>query len=453
MPSFSTIAQDPQIRDLVQSNTLMRQFKDALFPDLIYRADSDPELWPGQVGDEMVFSGKGLISPKTKPLKPRTEMQPSTYTMEQWSAQLNQWADTIDTHIPTSILACVDLFMSNAQQIGMAGAQSVNRVARNTLYNAAVSGQTVADGAGVTTASLRVKHLNGFTKARRPDLAAGSKVRFRDVSSTNPLSATLEGAGTVSIIGYTSDDPDGDEFGPGVLTLSATASWSDRAYLLASDRTFLVRVGGGLKIDPMTTANLPKLSDVEACVARLQDYNVKPYADGYFHAHLDSTSVSKMFQDSDLQRLNTSLPDYYMYKKMSLGQILGTAFVKNPEAPRADTVSSDENLALEMANPSGVGIRRILFTGMGFLKEYYNDQSLYLTDAGMTGKLAEPTITNDGITVNAERISLIMRAAQNRLQDEVSTSYRFVGCFVPRTDAATGDAARYKRAVICEHAV
>ena len=39
MPSFSTIAQDPQIRDLVQSNTLMRQFKDALFPDLIYRAD------------------------------------------------------------------------------------------------------------------------------------------------------------------------------------------------------------------------------------------------------------------------------------------------------------------------------------------------------------------------------------------------------------------------------
>ena len=118
MPSFSTIAQDPQIRELVQTNTLARQFKDALFPQLVFRSDTDPEEWPGQVGDSMLWTAPGLISPKTKPLKPRKDPTPSSYQVEQWEAQINQWADTIDTHIPSSIAACVDMFMRNAQQAG-----------------------------------------------------------------------------------------------------------------------------------------------------------------------------------------------------------------------------------------------------------------------------------------------------------------------------------------------
>lgn len=451
MPSFSTIAQDPQIRELVQTNTLARQFKDALFPQLVFRSDTDPEEWPGQVGDSMLWTAPGLISPRTKPLKPRKDPTPSSYQVEQWEAQINQWADTIDTHIPSSIAACVDMFMRNAQQLGLAGAQSINRVARNTMYNAGTSGHTVADGPGVTTTQLRVKHMNGFTRARRPDLTAGSPVRFREVSASNPLKATLEGVGAVSIVAFQPDDPDGDEFGPGVLTLSATASWSDRAYLIADDRTALLRVGGGFKVDDIGSGDLPKLSDVESAIARLSDYNVRPFADGFFHAHLDSTSVAKMFLDDDLKRLNQSLPDYYMYKTMALGTMLNTIFVKNSECPRADTVSSDENLAMELKTPAGVDVRRILFMGQGLVKEYFNDQSSMITDAGMIGKTATPQITNDGIEVNADRIQLIFRAAVNRLQDEVAASYRFIGCFVPRTDSCTGDAARYKRCLIIEH--
>lgn len=450
MPSFSTIAQDPVVRDLVQTNTLVRQFKDALFPDLIFRADSDPEVWPGQVGDEMIWSAPGLISPKTKPLKPRQDPQPSSYAVEQWSATLQQWADTIDTHIPTSTQAVVDLFMRNAHQMGMAGAQSINRVARNVLYNAAVSGQTRAVGAGTSATTITVKNLNGFTRARNPSLNNASKVRFREVSSSNPLNITIAGVAN-TVIGYTSTDPDGDEFVQGTLTLGTAATWVDRDPVLAVDKTYLVRVGGGDTIDALSSSDLPTLEDVEAAVARLSDFNVRPYTDGRYHAHLDSTSVAKMFQDDDLKRLNQSLPDYFMYKKMALGEILNTAFVKNAECPRPDTVSTDENLALEMTNATSVGIRRILFTGHGLLKEYYNDQTAYLTDAGMTGKLATPQVTNDGIEVNSDRISLIFRAAQNRLQDEVACSYRFVGAFVARTDAATGDAARYKRALVIEH--
>ena len=150
-------------------------------------------------------------------------------------------------------------------------------------------------------------------------------------------------------------------------------------------------VGGGFKVDDIGSGDLPKLSDVESAIARLSDYNVRPFADGFFHAHLDSTSVAKMFLDDDLKRLNQSLPDYYMYKTMALGTMLNTIFVKNSECPRADTVSSDENLAMELKTPAGVDVRRILFMGQGLVKEYFNDQSSMITDAGMIGNGSAPS--------------------------------------------------------------
>ena len=67
------------------------------------------------------------------------------------------------------------------------------------------------------------------------------------------------------------------------------------------------------------------------------------------------------------------------------------------------------------------------------------------TDAGITGKVGEPKITNNSIEVFTDRIQLILRSPLNRLQDLVSTSWKFIGDWPVRTDATTGDAARFKR--------
>jgi len=455
MADFSTILQTPEIRALVQENMLERAFHDALFPRLLFRGEATPQVWPANVGDSMIFTGAGLIKPKMKALVPGTDPTPSTYSAEQWTATLQQYADTIDTHMPTSITAIADLFLRNAHQLGMSAGQAMNRIVRDRMYNAAESGWTVADGIQNSVSVLRVKRLNGFTRARRPDLPFGSAVRFDYVSTNNPLPITV-GASSVNVIGF-SPDVAGDEVGPGTLTLSGPVTVADRDPVYSIDRTYLVRVGGGNSVDDIDSSDILKLSDIRAAVARFWQQNVPEHADGRFHCHIDPTSQAQIFADSEWRQLLTSLPDYYMYRQFALGELLNTVFFRNSECPVPETVeggstgtyTQDDPFAGELYNngnpATGVKVHRALFTGQGGIYEYHQDLSGLLTDAGLTGKIGEPRVTNNSIEVFTDRIQLILRSPLNRLQDMVSTSWKFIGDWPTRTDATTGDAARFKR--------
>lgn len=467
MADFSTILQTPEIRSLVQENILERAFHDALFPRLLFRGEATPQMWPANVGDTMVFTGTGLVKPKMKPLIPGADPTPSSYQAEQWTATLQQYADSIDTHMPTSIAAIANLFLRNAHQLGMSAGQALNRIVRDRMYNAAESGWTVADGPQAAVTTLAVKRLNGFTKARRPDLPNGSAVRFDTVSSNNPLVVTIFDSAlaapvTRSVIGF-SPAVAGDEIGPGTLTLAGGAvTVADRGYIYSADRSYVVRVGGGNSVDSIGSNDILKLENIRAAVARFWQENVPEHADGRFHCHLDPTSQAQVFSDAEWQRLLTSLPDYYMYRQFALGELLNTVFFRNSECPVPETVeggltatfTQDDPFAGELYNngtTSGVKVHRALFSGQGGIYEYHQDLSGLLTDAGITGKIGEPRVTNNSIEVFTDRIQLILRSPLNRLQDLVSTSWKFIGDWPVRTDATTGDAARYKRFVEIQH--
>jgi len=465
MPDFSVIAQAPEIRALVQDGILERAFHDALFPRLLYRGEATPVLWPANVGDRMIFTGTGLLPKSQKPLVPGNDPTPQTFTAEQWESVAQQYASTIDTHMPTSMVAIANLFYRNAQQLGLQAGQSMNGIVRNKLYNAALSGWTVCDGAQNAVNIVRVKRLNGFTRARRPDLVAGSPVRYDAVSSSNPLPIKIFAGSELSrnVIAFTADTA-GDEIGPGTITLDGAAvTVVDRDYVMSDKRTALVRVGGGNKIDSVGSTDLFRLADVRAAVAAMRSQNVPEHQDGYFHCHMDPTSEGQIFADPEFQRLLTSLPDYYMYKQFGIGVLLGTIFVRNTESPLPETViggdtaafTADDNFAGELYNTgvvaTGMKVHRPIFCGQGQIMEYYLDLANLLTEAGVTGKVAEPRITNNGIDVFTERIQLIIRAPLNRLQDMVSTSWKFIGDWPVRTDGAVGGPAYFKRVVTVEH--
>lgn len=454
---FSVISQSPEIRALVQENLLARAFSDALFPKLLFRADAAAAEWPQNVGDSMIFTGVGLIPPKMRPLQPGTDPSPSDYRKEQWDAQLHLYADSIDSHMPTSINAIASLFLRNAQQLGMSAGQSLNRLVRNKMYNAAESGHTVADGAQGPTTSLRVARLNGFTRAKQS--SGANSVLHAPVSASNPLSVTIDESGTPAVrnvIGFTADNA-GDEYGPGVLTLSAAVTVLDRAYVYAADASYVVRVGGGRRSDDVGSNDLLRLADIRAAVARFWASNVPAHADGRYHVHIDPAAQSQVFADSEFQRLLTALPEHYTYRDFALGEMLGCAFMRNSECPIPETVGDgtgafdlDDPFAPELysngSSSTGVKMHRTLFSGADGLLEYHQSDAGYMTEAGLTGKVSPMgSITNNGLQVSAERISLIYRAPLNRLQDLVSASWRFVGTHVCRTDSLTGDAARYKR--------
>lgn len=463
MPDFSTILQAPAIRALVQENILERAFHDALFPRLLFRGEATPTIWPANVGDTMVFTGTGLMRPRQRPLVPGTDPAPSTFQSEQWNAQLQQYADTVDTHMPSSITAIANLFLRNAQQLGLGAGQTLNRIPRNRMFNAALSGHTVVDGTQSSSTTIRVKRLNGFTTARRPDLPLGSAVRFDTVSTNNPLAIKIAGTPN-TVVGFSPDTP-GDEIGPGVVTLSAASAPTDRDSFLADDKTFLVRIGGGDAVDSIGSSDLLTLSGIRSAVTRFWGQNVPEQPDGRFHCHLDPVSQAQIFADPEWQRLLTSLPDYYMYKQFAIGELLNCVFFRNSENPLPETVdggltatfTQDDPFAGELTNdgavPSGgnTTIHRPLFVGQGLLYEYYQDLSQLITEAGITGKVGEPRITNNGIEVMTDRVQLIIRAPLNRLQDQVSTSWKFIGDWPVRTDVTTGDVARFKRVLTIEH--
>lgn len=456
MADFSTIVQSPQIRAIVQENMLYRAFHDALFPRLLFRTEAADILYPSNVGDTMAFTGVGLIPPKMKPLVPGTEPIPSTYQLEQWTATLQQYADTQDTPMPTSIVAIANLFLRNAQQLGLGAGRSLNRLVRNRMYNAGIAGWTVADGAQSSVTSLKVKRLNGFTRAR----AAGSPVQFATVSGSNPLPIIVNTSTAVNVIGYTPTNA-GDEFGPGTLLLDAAVTVVDRAAVRSVDQTALVRIGGGNTIDSITNANIMTLAALRSAVSRLWQENVPEMPDGRFHAHLDPIMQSQIFADPEWQRVQTSLPDYFQFRAQAVGEAMGAVLFRNSECPLPETVDGagsvfptlynlDDNFAGELVNATLVPIHRALVVGQGGIFEYYQDLSQLITEAGITGKVGEPRITNNGIEVSAERVQLILRAPLGRLQDTVSTSWKFIGDWPIRTDSLTGDAARFKRFVVIE---
>lgn len=466
MADFSVILQSPEIRNIVQENFLERSFHDALFPKTLFRAEATPVAWPANVGDTQIFSAPGLIPVDARPTAPGVDPTPATYPVEQWQSTIQQYAGTIDTHMPTSMVAIANLFLRNAHQLGLASAQTLNRVARNRMYGAALSGWSVADGAQAAVTVLRVKRLNGFTRARNPQLVGGSTVRFDLVSAGNPLGVKIfdtAGPAEVSrnVVAFTPDVA-GDEFGPGTITLSAAVTVLDRAYVITDDRSFIVRSGGGNKVDDLSSSDVPTLSDIRACVAHLWQQNVPEHSDGRFHCHIDPVSQSKIFNDNEFQRLLTALPDYYMYKQFAIGELLNTVFFRNSECPVAETVVGGSTAFYDQRDPfvgelfanglpTGNKIHRMMFTAQGGMFEYYSDLNALITEAGVTGKIGDPRIVNNGIEIMSERIQLIIRGPLNRLQDQVATSWKFIGDWPVRTDAATGDASRFKRLLCLEH--
>jgi len=265
------------------------------------------------------------------------------------------------------------------------------------------------------------------------------------------------------VIGYTPDTP-GDETGPGTITLGGgVVTVSDRAYVIAEDRTFLVRVGGGYKVDDVGSLDIFKLSDIRSAVSHLRQQNVPAMPSGRYHCHLAPASENQIFADPEWNRLHTSLPDYYMYKDFVIGDVLGCVFFRNSESPQSDTVDGGLTASWNLNDPfagelfnngnatTGLKIQRPMFVGQGSIMEYYSDLSMLLTESGVTGRVGEPRISNNGIEVFTDRIQLILRSPLNRLQDLVSTSWRFIGDWPIRTDAAVGDAARYKRVCAVEH--
>lgn len=453
------------ILSLVQEGLLERAFHDGLYPAQQYRKEALYEKWEGNTGTEIFMSRPGLLRPVTKPTPPGQDPQPQTTTYEQWVARLDRYTGRQDVHMPTSAVSNNDLFLRNINQLGLQAAQSVNRISRNALFKAYLSGQTLTiSAAAAADTTIRVASLNGFVDVVVP----GTNVRPLSVSPASPLQVTIYIAGVATlrnVIGFQADNP-ADIFGPGTLTLSAAiggAGAAARSPVVSIYAPTVIRSGGGFSVDALGAADTVTLQDVINGVAQLRRQNVQPHDDGFFHAHISSSSNAQLFADPVFQRLNQSLPEHATYKEGFIGTISGVMFFMNTESP--DTLSSGaltatgvnafyaEDVGGEVVNESGIGVGRIVITGKAALYELTLDETSYISEAGVTGKVAEFDIVNNNVQVGTERIRLIIAAPIDALQDFVRCSWSISTSFpVPSDVTATTGSQRYKRSLIIEHA-
>ena len=450
------VAFNPTLVNAIQDRTLVRVFREALFPRLLYRGEASPEMWAMALGQSQTFTRTGLIPPSTRPIAANQDPKPSGYNAEQWEATALQYGSTIDTHMPTSYVTLASLYLRNMHQLGLNAGQSLNRVVRDKVYNAYTSGNTVVRSVAGAGATFDVVSVNGFTRV----LLNG---RPTPVSAVNPLPITIITGGVPTTFNVTAValDVAGDEIHGGTITVTpAHGGLAARDAVLASHRARVINSGGANTIDGIGSGDQFTVADIRASVAQLRRSNVAVHDDGKYHCHLDPDSESQIFGDNEFQRLNQSLPDHVHYREFALGELAGVIFYRNTEAPLSETVDQNPEtgftFAPELENVPGAGspvsIHRVLFTGQGYIEEKYLDESRYISDAGIQGKIGEFAVVNNGIQVMTERIRLILRAPQDRFQQQTSTTWSWSGDWTLPTDS-TNPASRadFVRGTIVQH--
>lgn len=448
---------------IVQDNTLAREFRDALYPQILYRSDATPEKWEINVGDVQVFTRASLLAPVTRPLTPGEDPGPKQPSFEQWEVKAAQYGDAIDTHMPSSRTAASSLFMRNAKTLGLQAGQSINRVCRNKLFFAYLGGDTVAADAGAATADLPVAAISGFTHVT----VNGQRI---PVSAQHPKAIRIGGvAGTVNVVSAAPIDA-ANPFGPGILTLEAPATWAADARVVATDAPEVMRAGGATTVDDLTATTHPiRLQEIRMALAKMARNRVPKHPDGFYHCHLDPMAAAQLLADNEMQRLwqSQGIPQDSPYSEFVIGAALGCLFISNNESPNAYTsgdllqsrafaggaaqaLYSPEYYA-EVRNANGVAVVRTIITGGGSIMEKYIDEAEYSSDAGYTGKVGAFNIANNGMQVPVDRVRYILRSPLDRLQQMVSQAWSFSGDWgVPSDQLGGQTAARFKRSIVIE---
>jgi hypothetical protein len=447
-----------QITKLIQSNFLQKAMMESLKPKLRYRREAVREMLEGrQMGETITQTRRGLMTPVVAPTTPGNDPAAGSYTIEQWTATMSRYTGRYDTRLPNSAVQIVNQFLEDATALTEQGGWSVDRLARNALYRAYLSGQTTASAAGSTATALPVNALNGFRFAPSGGVMAA-------VSGSNTLAITV--GGTAAVV--TGASPVDSTFpdGPGTLTLQSAISWSDRAAVVSSIGPFISRPSGVSSVDGFDGTKVLTYAMLLEARERLQLDRVPTFSDGTYHVHLDPTHLKHLLSDSAFKQLFQGQPSTTEMREGILIRQLGLTFMENTDNPSFENTTASlqvadgsaiasKEIGAEVKNTAGKRVKRSIILGQGSLREFWIPESAYLAEmAGRMGPYGYQGRFLDGsggFEADLDGIRYVLRPPQDYLLDVVSQAWSFTGDWVAPTDLnAPSSPAVYKRAVVME---
>lgn len=155
----------------LQLGFLEREFEEGLDSVLAYRRECLEETIPARIGQTLTMTRTGRKAPVTAPLNPTSNtgldngLTPSSFTVEQYSFSMQEYADTVDTNMIQELAGIANQMFKNSRNSGVQAAQSLERIAQLKLFSAYLGGNSRVRtdlGAGSTT-TCHVDDIRGFT--------------------------------------------------------------------------------------------------------------------------------------------------------------------------------------------------------------------------------------------------------------------------------------------------
>ncbi len=410
----------------MQNGLVERAFQAALVPNFLYPQIADMQPVAGAVGDTITKTRTGLLTPITTGLGGNTDPSAATYSIEQFSLTLDQYANSMDTNLLQSEIAAQNKFLQDIATLGINAGQSLNRIARNRLYTTFGGGVTFVPTGGSTNTVWVVDDASGFDKV----LVNGVPTA---VSAGNPLNITINGVANTVV---------GCNLATNTLTLGTTVAITTGWVVQSSAAPTFVRPNARTSQYTLVGTDVATFASFRTAVARLRAMAVPTY-DGYYVAHIDATVEAELFGDADFKQALQGRVDSPVYQDMSIGRFAGIDWVRNIEGPANTKTLGAGSLTVHRSLVLGSGgLIAGPLADMGNLltgtysgdNEIPNPGHIAMTEAGDSGL----------------EVALIIRPPQDRLQQVVSSTWSWIGDFTVPSDATTGDAALYKRGVVVE---
>ena len=438
----------------IQQGFLETEFRDGLTSAIGYRDIADREPVAINVGETVTKTRRGLKAPVTTALTPSANtnidngLTPSAFTIEQYTLGINIYADSIDLNIVTSQVGIANQFLVNAKTNGTQAAQSLDRIARNTLFNAYMGGNTrVRVTLGSPALTIQVDDVRGFGTALYNGV-------FQPVSGTY-TAQVLVGSNTYTLSGIAVD---GSNVSSTIAIGGISGTLTFTGNVIIADGTALntvTHLNGAAIIRPngkyyggsafaatsatssLLSTDVLTLGVIEDAVAMLR--NNTALVDAEFNLYLDNTSMRQIFADGDFKTMYQGQYGSKEARKGKMFNLFGVNFIPTTEA-----------MIQQSGNGVGVRVRRPILVAQGALVE--GDFS------GMEQKASEMSGMNSEVQM-IDGVVQVTRGPLDRLAQIVAQSWFWIGGFVAPTDATanstiipTAGAQYLKRAIVIEHA-
>lgn len=453
----------PAVQSIIeQTNLLERAFKTPLDANLAYSRLADEEMFPNGIGETLTKTRPALfpLSAAMTPMNPANNtgldngLSDQFYTFEQYQLAINEYALSTTVNIMQDATLIQKIFLQNFVHLGEHAGRTMDGLSAFNIHKAYDSGNTFCNTAAVSGATtVKVDNINGFDTVFSNTNSPGLPVA---TSAGNPCTASVyDGStgnlkGTITVNTVTADGSNASTALVGSIaygvsgTLNVTATTFAIAVgdnIVASDGAFVQRPGGVNNRSKLVSTSLITLKDIASAVAKLRARNVPALPSGNYLCIIDPTLWPQLLADSAFNYATMGQMGEGYFKNGMVNRTLGVEFINSNLVPAFSIPSSQ------------LKARHAVVGGMGLLVKGTFQGSLDAARRANGMQNADIRLIEDA------KIALITRGPLDRLQEQVTQTWKWVGGFVAPTDVTsttavipTTDGARYKRAVVIEAA-